>query len=77
MVSAQKYAETVANTLKERVQSKVLLVQGESEVGAERVDFNRSLDKIDWCHAQQNVRNIAAKYTGIIGEGAEKVLVSL
>lgn len=77
VVSAQKYAETVANTLKDKVQGKVLLVQGQAEVAAENVDFNRTLDKIDWCHAQGNIRHLASKYTGILGEGAEKVLVSL
>jgi hypothetical protein len=30
VVSAQKYAETVANTLRDRVQGKVLLVQGQA-----------------------------------------------
>jgi len=77
VVNSHKYAETVASTLKDRVQGKVLLLQGQTEVQAEHVDFNRSLDKIDWCHAQENVRNLAAKYTGAIGEGSEKVLVSL
>ena len=59
------------------MQGKVLLVQGQTEVAAESVDFNRSLDKVDWCHAQENIRNIASKYSGVLGEGAEKVLVSL
>ena len=54
-----------------------MLIQGQTEVAAESVDFNRSLDKVDWCHAQENIRNIASKYSGVLGEGAEKVLVSL
>lgn len=77
VVSSQRYAEIVANTLKEKTQGKVILVQGQNEVAAENVDFNRTLDKIDWSHAKENVRNLASKYTGIVGEGAEKVLVSL
>lgn len=74
VASAQKYAELVANTLKERTQGKVLLLQGQTEVTAENVDFNRTLDKVDWSHAKENIRNIAHKYTGSIGETAERVV---
>ncbi len=48
----------------------MVTVQGKDEVRAEDVDFNRSLDTVDWCHAKTNIRNIAAKYTGILGEGS-------
>ena len=75
VVNSQKYAEIVANTLKERTQGKVILVQGQNEVTAENVDYNRTLDKIDWCYAKENIRNLASKYTGNIGETAERVVV--
>lgn len=75
VVSSQKYAEIVANTLKERTQGKVILVQGQNEVSAEKVDYNRTLDNIDWQYAKENIRHLANKYTGSIGETAERVVV--
>jgi hypothetical protein len=73
VVDAQKYAEIVANTLKERTQRKLILVQGQSEVTAENIDFNRTLEKVDWSHAKENIRSLAHKYTGNLGENSEKV----
>lgn len=77
VVAAQKYAEIVANTLKERTQGKLILVQGQSEVTAENVEFNRTLDNVDWSHSKENIRNLANKYTGNLGENSEKVQISL
>jgi len=67
----------VANALKERTQGKVLLVQGENEVSSDHVDFNRTLDIVDWSHSKENIRNLAHKYTGNLGEIGEKVVASL
>lgn len=67
VTNSQRYAEIVANTLKERTQGKVILVQGQSEAVAESVDYNRTLDKIDWSYAKENIRNLTSKYTGNIG----------
>lgn len=61
--------------MKERTQGKVILVQGQNEVTAENVDYNRTLDNIDWQYAKENIRNLAHKYTGSIGETAERLVV--
>lgn len=71
VVSAQYYAQVVAEQLQQKTQGKVLCIRGEAEIKPEDVNEDKELDKHDWEHARTNIRNIASKYTGLIGEGSE------
>lgn len=74
VVNSQRFAQIVAENMKNQTQGKYLCVRGEKEVRADDVsNVNNELDEIDWKHARSNIRNIASKYTGSFGEGSELV----
>ena len=50
-----------------------MFVQGNEEKKPFQVDFDRSIDKLEYEHARMNIAQMTSKYNGLIGDGCEKV----
>lgn len=77
IVSSSHYANVVCNALKNKVKGKNLLVVGERAKSPFEVNYNKTVEDHEYCHAAKNIQNMSYKYNGLIGEGCEQVSTQL
>ena len=73
VVNANHYANVVCNAIRDRLQGKSLLVQGDSPKSSFEVPFNADVDPLEYWHARCNIAEMTSKYNGLVGEGCERV----